>query len=127
MLTAQGGTCPACSRPIAQGARFCDKCGHRLDAGSGGGGGDGTWTVGREGAIPLDGEGVSRQHLALRVQGGVITVTDLGSSNGTWVGSERLAANVARTVTANTLIGLGQDTKVTVDQLLQAARRQSRG
>jgi len=51
-------------------------------------------TLGRQGTDILVNEGtVSRNHATLTVENGGVTVEDLGSSNGTKVGSQRLTAN----------------------------------
>jgi pSer/pThr/pTyr-binding forkhead associated (FHA) protein len=42
--------------------------------------------------IPLDGPGISREHLAVDVEGSTVYVTDL-SSNGTWLNGNRLPRN----------------------------------
>ncbi|MCG9896256.1 MAG: FHA domain-containing protein [Fimbriimonadaceae bacterium] len=47
-------------------------------------GDDADWTV--------SGEGISRRHAELRVESGRITVSDLGSTNGTWVNGRRIDA-----------------------------------
>jgi predicted component of type VI protein secretion system len=43
-------------------------------------------------AIPLDGPGISREHLAIDVEDSTVYVTDL-SSNGTWLNGNRLPRN----------------------------------
>ena len=54
--------------------------------------GPGRYAVGRspEASIRLDHPDISRTHLLLDVDGGGITVTDNASTNGTWIGSERV-------------------------------------
>ncbi len=54
-------------------------------------------TVGRQStnALVLESEGVSRSHLRVDWDGRQVTVTDLGSSNGTLLGATRLPARVA--------------------------------
>ena len=44
--------------------------------------------------LVLDDPGVSRRHAAIRSEGGRITVTDLGSSNGTYANGERITGAV---------------------------------
>ena len=39
--------------------------------------------------VPLDGPGISREHLAIEVEGSTLYVTDV-SSNGTWLNGKRL-------------------------------------
>lgn len=58
---------------------------------------DGEVVLGRERGsadLVLDDPGVSRRHAALRSEGGRITVTDLGSSNGTYANGERISGEV---------------------------------
>jgi predicted component of type VI protein secretion system len=57
-------------------------------------------TLGRgsESALPLDGTGISREHLRLHSEGDRIFVTDL-SSNGTWVNARRLKRGEPQPVT----------------------------
>ncbi|MCS6938063.1 MAG: protein kinase [Roseiflexus sp.] len=54
-------------------------------------------TVGRQSTntLVLESEGVSRSHLRVDWDGRQVTVTDLGSSNGTFLGATRLPARVA--------------------------------
>ena len=53
-------------------------------------------TIGREpdNDVSLDEPGVSRYHAVLERRGAVCTVRDLNSSNGTWVGTARIARTV---------------------------------
>jgi EmrB/QacA subfamily drug resistance transporter len=56
----------------------------------------GTTIIGRKGAdIAVEGDTeMSRRHARLRVQGGRLLVEDLGSTNGTYVGEERITSPV---------------------------------
>ena len=68
-------------------------------------------TIGRaagqcELAMPACGK-VSSRHLALEVRGGEIFVTDLNSTNGTYVGSRRLSPNVPTAVDNGSVVYLG--------------------
>jgi DNA-binding NtrC family response regulator len=56
---------------------------------------EGVVSIGRSArhAVRIDHETVSRKHAVLRI-GAVITIEDLGSTNGTWVGDERLLDHV---------------------------------
>jgi hypothetical protein len=58
---------------------------------------EGVVSIGRSGrhAVRIDHETVSRKHAVLRIAA-AITIEDLGSTNGTWVGGERLPAHVPR-------------------------------
>jgi serine/threonine protein kinase len=55
-------------------------------------------TAGRSGdnAIPLEDSAISRHHLRIDWDGQQVTVTDLGSSNGSLLGGMRLPPNIAR-------------------------------
>ena len=61
---------------------------------------DSAVTLGRgpDSAVPLDGTGISRDHLRFHKDGDTIFVTDL-SSNGTWLNSRRLARDKAHPLT----------------------------
>lgn len=63
-----------------------------------------TWTIGRDPTceLTLDEPSVSRRHAELRAhEGGQFEITDLGSSNGTWVRE----GDVWKPVTAATTLG----------------------
>lgn len=67
-------------------------------------------TVGRlEGCdLCLPGQGnVSGRHCRIAMQAGQLTVTDLGSTNGTYVGGQRLAANVPVALHSGSTVYLG--------------------
>ena len=57
---------------------------------------DGETTLGRsdESDVVVDDTSVSRQHAAIRVQGGRVSLRDLGSSNGTIVNDEKIEGEV---------------------------------
>lgn len=46
-------------------------------------------------AIRIDAESVSRHHARLNVSGSAVSIEDLGSKNGTWVGGDRIHSFVA--------------------------------
>jgi len=50
---------------------------------------------GRECAVRIDGDSVSRYHARLTITGGDVSIEDLGSKNGTWVGGKRIHTPVA--------------------------------
>jgi hypothetical protein len=52
-------------------------------------------------------KGVSRTHARLRFAGGAITITDLGSSNGTFINAQRLEPNKPLTLHADDKLMLG--------------------
>ena len=68
---------------------------------------DGPTTVGRDTAnsLPLNDEKVSRRHARFETVGDALTVTDLDSSNGTWVNGERIVGR--RTLAAGEEIRVG--------------------
>jgi pSer/pThr/pTyr-binding forkhead associated (FHA) protein len=105
--------CPVCQSPNIPSERYCQDCGFLLgsatvvdslpDAGTlprlvDADGREfalnpGVNTVGREAAdVLLADLSVSRRHAQLTLENGVLTVEDLGSSNGTKVGGKRLGA-----------------------------------
>jgi two-component system, NtrC family, response regulator AtoC len=55
--------------------------------------------------VRLDDPRTSRAHAVLEFEGGRITVHDLGSSNGTWLGAKRVAGSA--TLSAGTLVRVG--------------------
>ena len=69
---------------------------------------DGVNTVGRENSdiLLLDGT-VSRRHAEVRVDGGSVTVTDLGSTNGTQVDGSRLGPNEPTPIAPGALVRFG--------------------
>jgi DNA-binding winged helix-turn-helix (wHTH) protein len=58
--------------------------------------GDGTHVIGRaaDASVWLDGPGISRHHARIVVEGGVATIEDLGSKNGTLVGGRPAVGTV---------------------------------
>src|SRR5262249_11776906 len=60
---------------------------------------------GEECALVIDAGTVSRQHARIRVQSGVATIEDLGSTNGTFVNGTRIST--ATQFTAGSKIALG--------------------
>jgi predicted component of type VI protein secretion system len=66
---------------------------------------DGGVTLGRgsESLLPLDGTGISREHLRLHSEAGKIFVTDL-SSNGTWLNARRLTRGQPHLVTPSDIL-----------------------
>ena len=68
-------------------------------------------TVGRDPsctiAYPAGTNGVSRNHCRIEVQGSQVTVTDLGSSYGTYIGGRRISPNAPVAIQKNTEICIG--------------------
>jgi pSer/pThr/pTyr-binding forkhead associated (FHA) protein len=99
--------------PAAQSSGALDRAGARFSLKSDEGGEyflpDGEWVLGR-GEVPLriDNSYISRSHARITVDGDAITITDLGSSNGTFVGGSRIAVNEAVPLVPGEAIGLGQ-------------------
>lgn len=69
---------------------------------------DGT-TIGRgpDAGIRFELEAVSRRHAVFHVENEALTITDEGSTNGTWVNGRRLAARVPVTLAPNDTIQVG--------------------
>jgi len=63
--------------------------------------------LGRQGDLVFEDGRVSRRHSRLVLSGATITLEDLGSTNGTKLGGQRLAAGEVRTLTAADEISLG--------------------
>ena len=57
--------------------------------------GEATFGRSRTSTIRLDHESVSRSHALLTLHRGAVTIRDLNSSNGTWVGGRRIAAETS--------------------------------
>lgn len=83
--------------------------------------------LGREGQIQVDGDGVSRHHAQIEMRGTQLLVTDLGSLNGTYVGGEKLPANVPTAVTPGSRVRLGKHVTVTGQELMDAMRGEQGG
>jgi pSer/pThr/pTyr-binding forkhead associated (FHA) protein len=66
--------------------------------------------VGRDPAceVWIDARGVSRRHARITVMAGAVTVEDLASTNGTFVGSAKVKS--ARSISDGDVIGLGPET-----------------
>lgn len=77
-------------------------------------------TLGREGHIKIDGDGVSRHHAQVEVRGDQIFISDLGSTNGTFVGGEKLPRNVPAVVTPETQVRLGNHVTFYGRELIEA-------
>lgn len=83
---------------------------------------EGSYIVGREGDIVVEGDGISRHHARLVVADGRMTLTDLGSTNGTFLSGRRLPQQAPTSVGPRDIIGLGKALSVTADQLTEATR-----
>ncbi len=83
---------------------------------------EGSFVIGREGDIVIEGDGISRHHIRLVVARGRMSVIDLGSTNGTFVSGRKLAPKEAAPLGAQDTVGLGKTIVVTVSQLAAATR-----
>lgn len=69
---------------------------------------NGVNTVGRQGTdVLIPDATISRNHARITLENGVVTVEDLGSSNGTKVGDLRLSANQPATAPSGTVLKFG--------------------
>lgn len=75
--------------------------------------------VGREGAdFNITGDGrISRRHLEISLKGSEFMVTDLGSSNGTFLGDRKLPPHVPTPLAGARTIGVGSQTVLEVESL----------
>ncbi len=71
---------------------------------------DGLWTVGRaeNNHLIVSDPAVSSQHARLEARGGMLTVTDIGSTNGSFVNGMQLTPHVPVTLGPNDRLRLGQ-------------------
>jgi pSer/pThr/pTyr-binding forkhead associated (FHA) protein len=69
-----------------------------------------TWTIGSDSAcdIVVDSSTVSGQHCRLSLNGPKLTLTDLGSTNGTFVNGNRIAGMIAVSITDRITLGQTQ-------------------
>ncbi len=67
----------------------------------------GTTTIGREGDIALSDGRVSRRHAQITNTDGVLVIEDLGSTNGTKVGTAKLGPGEKKTLTAGDKVSFG--------------------
>jgi two-component system cell cycle response regulator len=69
--------------------------------------------------INIDDDGVSRRHASVEVIDGVVTLRDLDSHNGTWIGEDRILARVLHDGD-RIRVGIGADLKFTYADELEA-------
>jgi len=69
--------------------------------------------------ILIDDDGVSRRHASVRLEGGQVTLTDLGSHNGTWIGQEKISSRVLADGD-RIRVGISADLKFTYADELEA-------
>lgn len=104
MSTAE--VCPACAAPVHAGAPFCGNCGTELAPAPAQGGPvaellgpdglhhavSGVVTIGRDeqNSFPIADPAISRAHCRLETRGDTVLLSDLNSTNGTWVNGRRV-------------------------------------
>lgn len=67
----------------------------------------GVTVVGRQGDVLIEDTRVSRRHAEVRYESGVVTVSDLGSTNGTSVGGSKLGVGEKRPVENGDVVSFG--------------------
>lgn len=126
--TIQPVQCPVCKSPNPPGVIYCVECGLVLSSALPDdvfgapavrppcfvdeGGREhflrpGENLVGREGDVLLTDPRVSRKHANAVLQNETVTLTDLGSTNGTFVNGEKLEPNTPRTLSAGDRVSFG--------------------
>jgi regulator of protease activity HflC (stomatin/prohibitin superfamily) len=80
----------------------------------------GSFLIGREGTIAVEGDGVSRHHARLEVVAGRMTLTDLGSTNGSFLNGRPLAPNSPAVLGSEDTLRLGKSVQVTGQELAAA-------
>ncbi len=83
---------------------------------------EGSWIIGREGHIVLDWDGVSRHHAQLDIAAGRMTLTDLRSTNGTYVSGRQLPPNTATPVGLHDTVRFGKRVSHSAQDLMVALR-----
>lgn len=99
-------TCPACGAVVDTGAPFCGNCGTELAPAPAAGGPVaellgpngiqqaviGVVTIGRDeqNSFTIPDPAISRAHCRLETRGGTVLLSDLNSTNGTWVNGRRV-------------------------------------
>ena len=132
-LAGQPEACPHCQEQIPAGEQFCLKCGYQRGTWGGDsavkvlveaapalfelvgtdntrhGLPEGETIAGRgDVALKIDDGYISRSHAKFAVTQERVVITDLGSSNGTFVDSEQLASQEEREVAIGSKVALGQ-------------------
>jgi regulator of protease activity HflC (stomatin/prohibitin superfamily) len=81
---------------------------------------EGVFLLGRDGTIAVEGDGVSRHHARLEVVGGRMVLTDLGSTNGSFVNGSLLPPNSPTPLGSADTLRLGRAVQVTTQDLAAA-------
>lgn len=112
--------CPKCQAPTAFDTVFCGECGHPVAAAKPGPQGPRTIVIGRDPACDyvIDHPKVSARHCQLRPVGNGVEVSDLGSSNGTFIGPSRQRVHEPATLAFTDALFLGSEA-VSLAQLAQ--------
>lgn len=84
----------------------------------------GRLTIGRssENLVPIDDPEISRHHLVLHV-GEVLSLEDLGSSNGSWIGDRRLEPRSVTTLVPGDPIRIGSTTLMVLERTAPSGSR----
>ena len=84
----------------------------------------GRLTIGRssENLVPIDDPEISRHHLVLHV-GEILSLEDLGSSNGSWVGDRRLEPRSVTTLLPGDPIRIGSTTMMVLERTVESGTR----
>ncbi len=84
----------------------------------------GRLTIGRssENLVPIDDPEISRHHLVLHV-GDVLSLEDLGSSNGSWIGDRRLEPRSVTTLVPGDPIRIGSTTLMVLERTAPSGTR----
>ncbi len=121
--------CPTCKSRNPAGVIFCNECGLIFDRALPGDAfgapavqlpvlvdesgreypiRPGENVVGREGDILISDSGVSRRHACISLDGAILALSDLGSSNGTLLNSKRIASGSSVTLSEGDTISFGE-------------------
>lgn len=84
----------------------------------------GRLTIGRssENLVPIDDPEISRHHLVLHV-GDVLSLEDLGSSNGSWIGDRKLEPRSVTTLLPGDPIRIGSTTLMVLERSVESGSR----
>ncbi|MGH9418444.1 MAG: SPFH domain-containing protein, partial [Thermoanaerobaculia bacterium] len=93
-----------------------------MSVGSQVGGDNRSWIIGREGDLVIDGDGVSRHHARLDSATGTFSLTDLGSTNGTFINDTQLEPNRPSAISADDKVRFGKSVAMKGRDLLDGIR-----
>ena len=66
---------------------------------------------GETSAVPISENGISREHLKVRMENNLIQIQDLNSSNGTFVNDRQIDSNVRVPLSNNDIVRFGESTR----------------